>query len=314
MGYGSYSHEAHQAITAKRSALPTQAVFAQRSVHPLMSPYKAKLRESRHTAEHPNTTSIIFALDVSGSMGAIPEHIARTELPTFMKALLGAGIPDPQVLFMAIQDCADTVTKAPLQIGCFESTAELIDQWLTWSWITGGGKSEFESYDLAMYWAAHHTSLDSFKNLGKKGYFFMTGDETCYPSLKAEWITKFLGDEAGADPAHVHAPRWDGRDLPLADVVAELKRTYHPFFIAPDPARGARVERFWSKHFGVGTITLGAPEDTCAVAAGAIALNEGAVPSLSALAENLGASGLTSARVARVRAALTPFAASIGKV
>jgi hypothetical protein len=301
MGYGSYSHEAHAAITAKRSALPTQAVFKQRSVHPLMSPFRCKIRESRHTTEHPNTTSIIFALDVSGSMGAIPEHIARTELPTFMTALLGAKIPDPQVLFLALQDCADTVTKAPLQVGCFESTAELIDQWLTWSWITGGGKSEFESYDLAMFWAAHHTSLDSFKNLGKKGYFFMTGDETCYPALKAQWVRQFLGDEVEAD-------------LPLADVVAELKRTYHPFFIAPDPARGARVHSFWSQHFGPGTITLAAPEDTCAVAAGAVALNEGAVLSLSALAENLTASGLSSGRVARVRAALTPYAASLGKV
>lgn len=300
MGYGSYSHDAHQAITAKRVALPTQAVFKQQSVHPLMSPFRSKLRESRHTEQHPDTTSIIFALDVSGSMGTIPEHIARAELPTFMKTLLDAKIPDPQVLFMAVQDCADLSKKAPLQVGCFESTAELIDQWLTWSWIMGGGQGPQESYDLAMFWASRHTHLDSVKNLGKKGYFFMTGDEVAYPTLSAKWVKEFLGDEIPAD-------------LPLAAVVAELKRTYHPFFLAPDPGRGAKVHGFWAAHFGPGTLTLAAPEDACAVAASAIALNEGAVPSLGAVCESLGASGFPAARVARVRATLTPFAASLGK-
>jgi len=109
MGYGGYSYEAHQAITTARSSLPAQQVFTQRECHPLMNPRGVKFRESRDSADHPNTTSVIFALDVSGSMGTIPEQIARKELPTFMKALLDAGVTDPQVLFMAVQDCAGGV-------------------------------------------------------------------------------------------------------------------------------------------------------------------------------------------------------------
>jgi hypothetical protein len=307
MGYGGYSYEAHQAITQKRAALPSQAVFTQRQIHPLMSPIAVKLRESRDSADHPHTTSIVFALDVSGSMGAIPEQIAKKELPGFMKALLAAGVTDPQVLFMALHDCADLSKKAPLQVGQFESTAELIDQWLTWCWLMGGGMSEHESYDLAMFFAARHTKLDSLEKRGKRGYFFMTGDETCYPALKAKWAKEFLGDEVVVGDKH-------DADLPLAAIVADLRRTYQPFFLVPDPQRGAKVQPFWRQHFGEAAITLGTPEDTCPVAAAAIALTEGVVPSLSAVAEKLAEGGLSPARVARVRTALTPYAATLGKV
>ena len=67
MGYGNYSYEAHQAITTQRSALPTEQVFSQRSCHPLMNPKGVKLRESRDSADHPNSMSIVFALDVNAA-------------------------------------------------------------------------------------------------------------------------------------------------------------------------------------------------------------------------------------------------------
>jgi hypothetical protein len=301
MGYGSYSYEAHEAITSARAALPTQQVFSQRQVHPLMSPKGVKYRESRDSPDHPDTTSIVFALDVSGSMGAIPDQIARRELPTFMKALLDAQVPDPQVLFMAFQDCADTRSNAPLQVGQFESTAELIDQWLTWTWIMGSGASQYESYDLALYFAAHHTRLDSLEKRGKKGYLFMTGDETCYPELSSAWVREYIGDELPAD-------------VPLAQVVADVKHTYHPFYLVPDPQRGLHVAPFWKQHLGEQTIVLAGPENTCPAAAGIIALAEGVVPDLAALGARLGASGLAAERVERVTRALAPWAGSIGKV
>ena len=298
MGHGSYSYEAHQAITAQRAAAPAQQVFSRTQLQPLMDPKGVKFRESRDSAEHPNTTSVIFALDVSGSMGAIPHQIAKRELPTFMKTLLDTGVTDPQVLFMAFQDCAGGV--APLQVGQFESTAELMDQWLTWCWLMGGGASEFESYDLALYFAAHHTKLDSLEKRGKKGYLFMTGDETCYPSLKAAWVKQFLG----AGPEH---------DLPLAQVVSDVKRSYHTFYLIPDPARGQRVQPFWAQHLGDHAITLAAAEDVAAAAAALVALNEGAVSSLDAVGARLSAMN-AGLNVPRILGALRAFAASIGKV
>ena len=125
MGYGNYSAEAHEAIIQGRASLPTQNVFKQTVCHPLMNPKGIKARESRDSAEHPHTTSIVFALDVTGSMGEIPAHLAKQELPHFMKLLLDCKVPDPQVLFMAVGDA--TSDLAPLQVGQFESTAELMD-------------------------------------------------------------------------------------------------------------------------------------------------------------------------------------------
>jgi hypothetical protein len=298
MGYGSYSYEAHQAIARQRSALPAQQVFAQRSLHPLMNPKGVKFRESRDSPDHPNSLGIVFALDVSGSMGEIPEQIARKELPTFMKALGDSGVADPQVLFMAFQDCAGGV--APLQVGQFESTAELMDQWLTWCWLMGGGASGYESYDLAFYFAAHHTKMDCWEKRRKKGYFFMTGDEPCYPALKAEWVEQFVGDKLPAD-------------VPLARVVSDLDRTFYAFYLVPDEVRGRKVQPFWSTYFGPRCIVLQSPDDTCPVAAGAVALSEGAVHSLAALAERLGNAGLGADRITRVMKALSPYANSLGK-
>src|SRR4051812_209222 len=100
MGYGSYSYEAHEAMTKARQDLPQQQVFTQSACHPKMNPKGVKFRESRDSPTHPNSLSIVFALDVSGSMGTIPDLLARKHLPSFMKNLLDAGIPDPQVMFM----------------------------------------------------------------------------------------------------------------------------------------------------------------------------------------------------------------------
>ncbi|MEJ7734210.1 MAG: hypothetical protein WKG00_34070 [Polyangiaceae bacterium] len=301
MGFGDYSYEAHQAIATARAALPAQKVFNQRRCHPLMNPHGVQFPKSRDSDDHPRTVSIAFALDVSGSMGSIPEQIAKQELPGFMKTLLDCGVTDPQVLFMALQDCADTDSSAPLQVGQFESTAELMDQWLTRSWIMGGGASIYESYDLALWFAARHLKMDSWEKRKKKGYFFMTGDETCYPNLFARWTQQFLGE---------HVPA----DIPLAQVVAEAQRTLEVFFIVPDQHRFSQCGGFWQQHLGQAAIGLAKAEDTCPVAAGAVAITEGAVSGLRELGERLRGAGYVAERVQRITTALEPWAKERGKV
>jgi hypothetical protein len=83
MGYGNYSHAAHTALIADRAAKPGAEVFTQRSTHPLMNPRGLKMRESRDSADHPNSLGVVFALDVTGSMGDIPQILATRELPNF---------------------------------------------------------------------------------------------------------------------------------------------------------------------------------------------------------------------------------------
>ena len=226
MGFGNYSHEAHQAITQARTGLAREQVFKQTSCHPLMNPLGVRARESRDGPAHPNSLGIVFALDVTGSMGDIPDMLARRELPTFMNTVLALGIADPQVLFMAVGDA--TSDNAPLQVGQFESAAREMDQWLTWSFLEGGGGgSGEESYELALYFAARHTEMDCWVKRKKRGYLLMTGDENPYPRVSKQQASALIGD-ANAD------------DIPIASIVRVVSETFQPFFLVPDLDRRSR--------------------------------------------------------------------------
>ena len=91
-GYGNYSEEAHRALIMGRSGLSREAIFEQSQCHPLMNPKGVRVRESRDSAEHPESLGIVFALDVTGSMGDIPVLLATRELPKFMKVLSSCSV------------------------------------------------------------------------------------------------------------------------------------------------------------------------------------------------------------------------------
>ncbi|WP_164001608.1 VWA domain-containing protein [Pyxidicoccus caerfyrddinensis] len=294
MGYGSYSYEAHEAMTKARKDLPQQEVFTQRACHPKMDPRGVKFRESRDSAAHPNSLAVVMALDVTGSMGNIPEILARQTLPSFMKDLMEAGIPDPQVMFMAVGDAY--MDRAPLQAGQFESSEQQMDQWLTWMFLErGGGSNPAETYELGMYFAAEHTAMDCFEKRGKKGYFFMTGDEPAFNHVAKEHIEGLIGTKLE-------------RDVPMEEVVSRLDKTFHPFFLIPDQQRRGRCEKFWRGYMGDRVICMDDPADTCDVAAALVALTERAVPSVDAVAARLLASGTPKERVKGIVRAIEPWA------
>src|SRR6266508_4582332 len=198
MGSGNYSIDAHEALLRGRASIPVQQVFKQVNCHPLMNPKGVRLRESRDGADHPQSLGIVFALDVTGSMGEIPKIMATQQLPVFMKTLVDCQISDPQLIFMAVGDAVSD--RAPLQVGQFESTAELMDQWLTWSYLEGGGGGTFqESYELALYFLAQHTAMDCWEKRRRKGYLFMTGDEHPYPVVSKHTVESVIGDRLDDD-------------------------------------------------------------------------------------------------------------------
>jgi hypothetical protein len=294
MGYGNYSHAAHEALLRGRKNIPAQLVFKQDKCHPLMNPKGVKLRESRDSADHTQSQGIVFALDVTGSMGEIPKIMATQQLPAFMKILTDCQIRDAQLLFMAVGDAVDD--SAPLQVGQFESTAKLMDQWLTWSYLEGGGGSfGQESYELGLYFLATHTEMDCMVKRKKRAYLFMTGDEEPYPTLSKHVVDAIIGD------------RLDD-DLTCEEIVAEVQKTFVPFFIIPERARAQHCERRWRDLLGDNVLCLDAPIDVCFVTAGAILLNEGRVSDLQELAKVLAGAGLPSNRQKEVIQSLTPFA------
>lgn len=293
MGNGNYSYAAHAALLQGRTDIPAEQVFRQTQCHPLMNPKGVKVRESRDGADHPESRGIVFALDVSGSMGEIPRIMATQQLPNFMKVLMDCQVRDPQVLFLALGNA--TSDEAPLQVGQFESTAELMDQWLTWTYLEGHGGGEGESYDLAFYFLATHTEMDCMVKRNQRGYLFMTGDETPFPALSKHIVDGIIGDKLD-------------EDIPLEEVIAELQKTYIPFFLIPDKARAQRCERRWRDLLGDNVLVLDGPADVCFVSAGAMLLCERRVANINELGQLLTAAGMPASRRGHVLNALTPLA------
>lgn len=199
MGNTSYNFSARTLRSEKLNytSASLNSLFSQnieKAIHETMLPSKALLRECRDSETHPVTIPIIFSLDVTGSMRTIPENLIREGLPKLMSKLIQDGQKDASLLFLAIGD--HECDRAPLQVGQFESGDEELDLWLTRTWLEGrGGGNVGESYLLAWYYAAFHTSTDAFEKRGQKGYLFTVGDEPCLDTLPSNAIKQIMGTE-----------------------------------------------------------------------------------------------------------------------
>lgn len=122
MGSGSYSFAVYASLASDRG-YATKSADAVFTNHSLSAKSDIKLsnvdartyntqikpemvdtgvRESRDSSEHPETTPIIIALDVTGSMRRTPHEMIKDNFPKLMDALMQLGIKDPQLLFMAV--------------------------------------------------------------------------------------------------------------------------------------------------------------------------------------------------------------------
>lgn len=190
MGGGCYSYIRDNARKLSNSHMSREEVFQQRSMSPDMD-IKNKVRECKDSEEHPETLPIIIALDVTGSMGMIPHKLITSDFPEIMKKIMDEGIAHPQVCFLGIGDQYSDL--APIQVGQFESSDELLDRWLKTIWLEGhGGGNGGESYNLAWWFAANHVSADHIEKRGKKGVLITIGDEPVHRSItKSEFNTLF---------------------------------------------------------------------------------------------------------------------------
>lgn len=194
MGSGFYSFDDRNTRAASLGyhTKSLHQTFTSRNMKEEMNPSGVTVRESRDSAEHPNSLAIVIALDLTGSMGAIPLHLVREGLPNIMKNIIEGGVKDPQVLFLGVGD--HTCDDCPLQIGQFESNDELLDKWLTTTYLEGGGGgNDGESYLLAWYFAGLKTSIDCFEKRGQKGFLFTIGDEPNLKSIPKESLERIMG-------------------------------------------------------------------------------------------------------------------------
>jgi hypothetical protein len=268
MGSGIWSTDVYDAADRYRRATGTSA-FAYsdsgaRTVHPRLDPRDA-LRESRDSAEHPESVAIAVLFDVTGSMRYVP-RVLQAKLPQLLGLLLRKGyVRDPQIMFGAIGDA--TCDRVPLQIGQFESDNRM-DEDLGRIVLEGGGGGQMtESYELALYFMARHTSIDCYERRGRRGYLFIIGDEMAYRRVKGREVRQVIGD---------HLPE----DLSLRRVVEEARQKYDVYYLLPagssyagDPA----VLDFWRDLLGQNAVELDDLEAVCETIALAVGLGEGTV-------------------------------------
>ncbi len=249
-------------------------------VHQKMNPFGVGVRESRDSEAHPESHAVAVLFDVTGSMQSVP-RILQENLPRLMGLLIRKGyLEHPQILIGAIGDA--TCDGSPLQVGQFESGIE-IEEDLGKLYLEGGGGGHItESYELAMYFLARHTSLDCFEKRGRRGYLFIIGDEAPYPRVKRKEVERLIGDKLPAD-------------LPVEDVVAELEKTYDVYYVLPKMTshwNNETVQRRWVRLLGQNVLRLEDPAGICELIAFTIGLAEGKVD-LDDLAGDLEEAGAT---------------------
>ncbi len=269
MGSGRWTTDVYDAAARYRAASGASA-FAYSdggatAVHPNLDPFGVARRESRDSEEHPESLPIAVLFDVNGSMRAVPRAL-QVKLPELFGLLLRKGYAaHPQVIFGAIGDA--TCDRAPLQIGQFESDNRMDDDLGRILLEGGGGGQKTESYELAMYLMARHTSIDCQERRGRRGYLFLIGDEMPYPRVKAREVRGILGDEIV-------------EDVPVGTIVAELTRRYDVYYVLPQGSSyvGDReVLGCWRRLLGQNVIQLDDLDAVCETIALTVGLGEDAI-------------------------------------
>ena len=174
-----------------------QDFYRSRGLAESLNPYKA-IRECCDSEEHPNTVPIIFALDVTGSMGQSAKTCAG-KLDEIMGELY-EEVKDVEFMMMGIGDLA--YDSAPIQATQFESDVRIMDQTTKIWFEQGGGGNQFESYTAAWYFGLHHTDLDCWKR-GKKGLIITMGDEPLNPYLPGGPLNIALDKQGNMRPEDI---------------------------------------------------------------------------------------------------------------
>ncbi len=248
MGYTRWSDDAYEHLKSSKANMSTDDIFANNKTgksSAAMSPVGVKFRESRDSDIHPDSLSIAVYLDVTGSMGRIPEILVREKLGSLMNTLISHGIEHPQILFGAIGDHVSD--RYPLQVAQFESGTDELDKWLTEIYIEGGGGGQSkESYTLGWLFCARHTSCDCFEKRGQKGFLFTIGDEAAWDKLEADRLKAIMGYS-------------EATTLTDQQLLEEVQRSYHVFHIHINEASyrdDPNVLGYWKKLLGERLIIL----------------------------------------------------------
>jgi hypothetical protein len=269
MGYSRWSPSDWTGYAKTNSTKKIDEVFIQKEINKDFDPKNITKRESRDSELNPNSTALIFGLDVTGSMGIIADKIRSHALGTLVNEILDRKpVSDPQIMFMGIGDCA-SLDRAPLQVSQFETDISMAKE-LEKIWLEkGGGGNDYESYHLPWYFASRFTSIDCFEKRNKKGYIFTIGDEEAPPMLTADQITKVFGKT-------VQSPQ----DYTSEQLLNMASKMYHVYHVVVEQGHHASINLkevldSWHNLIGQRTIRLDNIDNLAEVIVSTIQLNEG---------------------------------------
>jgi hypothetical protein len=269
MGGGRWKSEDWATYTTTRSyaTKSTKEIYSSSHMDPDLDPKGVKIRESRDSKDNPQSNAIIIGLDVTGSMSSVLDAMARAGLNSLVTNIYDRKpVSDPHIMCMGIGDVE--CDRAPLQITQYEADIRIAKQLEKLYLEQGGGGNSYESYILAWYFAAMHTSIDCFEKRGKRGYLFTIGDEEPTPQLTAESIRKFLGE----------GPQ---TDLTAADLLAMASRQYEIYHVMVEEgshfrSHGDRVVKKWANLLGQRAVRLSDHTKFAETVVSLIQVNEGA--------------------------------------
>lgn len=268
MGSGRFSADdwKNYATKSNYAGKTRDEIFTAKELDSELNPFGVKLREARDSADNPNSTALIIAQDVTGSMGLISEVMAKKGVPTLLEEIYKRKpISDPQVLCAAIGDIE--CDRAPLQITQFEADLRIAKQLEKFFLEGAGGGNDHESYSMAWYFAAMHTATDCFEKRGKKGYLFTIGDELPTGILRKDDIQRVLGS----------APERDMSDDELLTLVSRNWEIFHVIVEEGSYCRSnkAKVFQAWGNLVGQRAIHLADHTKLAEVIVSAIQITEG---------------------------------------
>jgi len=236
-----YSSGSTKSVSSKRRVTNATQVFKETGMRDEFNPAKIKLpREACDSAQSPHSRGIIYAEDVTGSMGRYLLELIQRQFPRLIEKTYETVSFNPHIMFMGVGDVRQ-YDDAPLQVTQFETDLKMLEQ-LEKIWLEkGGGGNCFESYILPWYFAGKYCKMDCFEKRGEKGFLFTFGDEEPTPDLTPDELRKVFGERKELDTRKVTA-------TDCLEMASEKFNCYH--IILRGGGYDARVFYKWKELMG----------------------------------------------------------------
>jgi len=272
------------------SNLSNQMVGKVHEINQIFDPMRFKSEKLVSTHANP----IVFALDVTGSMGEWVK-IVYDKLPMFYgQIMLQKYLNDPSLSFCAIGDVK--TDEAPLQVSNFYQGCEL-DEVLCKIYLEGkGGGNEHESYDLGAYFYSEKVNLIN----QDIPFFFLTCDEKFWEECRLQNFKKVFGHPIENNNQQIVSKYYWSKILNKYNFFV-LRKSFKKKII------DLEIKIQWERMIGKERVLhISEPKAVIDVILGAICITSGA-KDLKGYVNDMVQRGQTKQRISEVKEALLPY-------